>query len=105
MIFPLFFIITIYKGFTNRLEYVIIVDMNEDKMIMTEVQTDMMNLLLKHEGSFEQTIAMCFKMVLDCYVLQMGEEETQKFLKHAVESVKSGNHSHLYENLPKNLIN
>jgi tRNA G37 N-methylase Trm5 len=44
-------------------------------------------------------------MVVDCYVMQMGEEETQKFLKHAVESVKSGNHSHLYENLPKNLIN
>ena len=79
--------------------------MDEDKLIMTEVQTDMMDLLLKYEGSFEQTIAMCFKMVLDCYVLQMGEEETQKFLKHAMESVKSGNHSHLYANLPKNLIN
>ena len=79
--------------------------MNEDKIIMTEVQVDMMNLLLKYEGSFEQTIAMCFKMVLDCYVMQMGEEDTQKLLKHAVESVKSGNHSQLYENFPKNLIN
>ena len=105
MFFLINLTITIYKCFTNRLKYVIIVDMDEDKIIMTEVQTDMMDLLLKYEGSFEQTIAMCFKMVVDCYVMQMGEEETQKFLKHAVESVKSGNHSHLYENLPKNLIN
>ena len=98
MFFLINLTITIYKCFTNCLGYVIIVIMDEDKLIM-------MDLLLKYEGSFEQTIAMCFKMVVDCYVMQMGEEETQKFLKHAVESVKSGNHSQLYENLPKNLIN
>ena len=79
--------------------------MDEDKLIMAEVQTDLMDLLVKYNGSYDQAIAMCFKVVLDCYVLQMGEEETQKFLKHAMESVKSGNHSHLYANLPKNLIN
>ena len=46
-----------------------------------------------------------FKLILDCYVLQMGEEDTQKLLEHAVKSVKMGNHSQLFENLPKNLIN
>jgi tRNA G37 N-methylase Trm5 len=79
--------------------------MNEDKLIMLEVQTDMMDLLAKYPNTTDQAIAMCFKLILDCYVATMGEEDTQKLLKHAVESVKSGNHSHLYENLPKNLIN
>ena len=90
MFFLINLTITIYKCFTNRLEYVIIVYMNEDKLIMTEVQTDMMDLLLKYEGSFEQTIAMCFKMVLDCYVLQMGEEENSKVseTRHGISKIR-----------------
>ena len=79
--------------------------MNEENIIMAEVQTDMMDLLVKYQGSLDQAVAMCFKLILDCYVLQMGEEDTQKLLEHAVKSVKMGNHSQLFENLPKNLIN
>jgi len=79
--------------------------MDEDKLIMAEVQTDLMDLLVKYNGSYDQAIAMCFKVVLDCYVLQMGEEDTQKLLKHAVESVKMGNHSQFFEKVPKNLLN
>ena len=79
--------------------------MNEENIIMAEVQTDMMDLLVKYQGAVEKTVAMCFKWILDCYDLQMGEEDTQKLLEHAVKSVKMGNHSQLFENLPKNLIN
>ena len=75
--------------------------MDEENIIMAEVQTDMMDLLVKYQGSFDQAVAMCFKLILDCYVLQMGEEDTQKLLEHAVKSVKMGNHSQLFENLPK----
>ena len=60
MFFLINLTITIYKCFTNRLKYVTIVDMDEDKIIMTEVQTDMMDLLLKYEGSFEQDYSYVF---------------------------------------------
>ena len=79
--------------------------MNEDELVMIEIQTDMMDLLAKYPNTTDQAIAMCFKLILDCYVLQMGEEDTQKLLEHAVESVKSGNHSQFFEEVPKNLLN
>jgi len=79
--------------------------MNEDKLIMLEVQTDMMDLLAKYPNTTDQAIAMCFKLILDCYVATMGEEDTQKLLKHAVKSVKLGNHSLIPTKIPKNQLN
>ena len=79
--------------------------MDEDKLIMLEVQIDMMDLLSKYPKSTDQAVAMCFKLILDCYVTSMGEEDTEKMLKHAIESVKMGNHSHIFEKIPKNQLN
>ena len=64
MFFLINLTITIYKCFTNRLKYVTIVDMDEDKIIMTEVQTDMMDLLLKYEGCVNLNISVSFMLAL-----------------------------------------
>ena len=93
MIFPLFFIITIYKGFTNRLEYVIIETMDKDEKIMREVQDDMTKLLIKYQNNPLVSLAMVLKTAIDCYVAALGEEGTEKILENAIDSVKSGQHS------------
>ena len=79
--------------------------MDEDTLIMMEVQTDMMNLLAKYPKATDQAIAMCFKLILDCYVATLGEESAANLLETAVESIKSGNHSIIPTKIPKNQLN
>ena len=67
--------------------------MDEDTKIMLEVQTKMLDLIAQYPPEHtEAVIAMCFKLILDCYVERLGEADTTAFLQTAMESVRSGNH-------------
>ena len=67
--------------------------MDEEKKIMLEVQTKMLDLMAQYPPErTEAVIAMCFKLVLDCYVERLGESDTTELLQKAMESVRSGNH-------------
>ena len=67
--------------------------MDEDSKIMLEVQTKMLDMIAQYPPErTEAVIAMCFKLVLDCYVERLGESDTTEFLQRAMESVRSGNH-------------
>ena len=68
-------------------------NMDEDTKIMLEVQTKMLDLIAQYPPEHtEPVIAMCFKLILDCYVERLGEKDTTEFLQTAMESVRSGNH-------------
>jgi len=67
--------------------------MDEQNKIMLEVQTKMLDLMAEYpEEGTEVVIAMCFKLILDCYVERLGEADTVEFLQNAIKSVRSGNH-------------
>ena len=67
--------------------------MDEDTKIMLEVQTKMLDMIAQYPPErTEAVIAMCFKLVLDCYVERLGESDTTSLLQTAMESVRSGNH-------------
>ena len=67
--------------------------MDENTKIMLEVQTKMLDMMAQYPPErTEAVIAMCFKLVLDCYVERLGEADTTAFLQTAMESVRSGNH-------------
>ena len=67
--------------------------MDEETKIMLEVQTKMLDLIAQYPPEHtEPVIAMCFKLILDCYVERLGEKDTIEFLQTAIESVRSGNH-------------
>ena len=67
--------------------------MDEETKIMLEVQTKMLDLIAQYPPEHtEPVIAMCFKLVLDCYVERLGESDTTSLLQTAMESVRSGNH-------------
>ena len=67
--------------------------MDEESKIMIEVQTKMLDLIAQYPPEHtEPVIAMCFKLILDCYVERLGEADTTEFLQKAMESVRSGNH-------------
>jgi hypothetical protein len=79
--------------------------MDEEKKIMLEVQTKMLDMMAEYpqEGT-EAVIAMCFKLILDCYVERLGEADTIEFLQTAIESVRSGNHGLMFTRVDKEKI-
>ena len=67
--------------------------MDKETKIMLEVHTKMLDLIAQYPPEHtEPVIAMCFKLILDCYVERLGEKDTLKLLEVAMESVRSGNH-------------
>ena len=79
--------------------------MDEDKIIMMETQTDLMELLTKYSDYPLQALGMCLKTIVDCYALSLGEEGTVEILKTAIDSVNDGKHSQILPKIPKNLLN
>ena len=79
--------------------------MDEDKLIMIETQTDLMELLSKYPNHPLQALGMCIKTITDCYVLSLGEEGTVKMLEAVIDSVNDGNHSQILPKIPKNQLN
>ena len=79
--------------------------MDEDKIIMIETQTDLMELLSKYPNHPLQALGMCIKTIVDCYVLSLGEEGTVKMLEAVIDSVNDGKHSQILPKIPKNQLN
>ena len=79
--------------------------MDEDKLIMIETQTDLMELLSKYPNHPLQALGMCIKTIVDCYVLSLGEEGTVKMLEAIIDSVNDGKHSQILPKIPKNQLN
>ena len=79
--------------------------LDKEQMKMVEVQADMMDLFVKYADNMDEAIAIAFKTVLDCYVAQLGREDTVGMLDHAKITVNMGKHDILGADLPKNLIN
>ena len=79
--------------------------MDEDKLIMIDTQTDLMELLSKHPNHPLQALGMCIKTITDCYVLSLGEEGTVKMLEAVIDSVNDGKHSQILQKIPKNQLN
>ncbi len=79
--------------------------MDEDKLIMIDTQTDLMQLLSKYPNHSLQALAMCIKTIVDCYVLSLGEDGTIKMLEAVIDSVNDGKHSEILPKIPKNQLN
>ena len=79
--------------------------MDEDKLIMIETQTDLMELLSKYPNHPLQALGMGIKTIVDCYVMSLGEEGTVKMLEAVIDSVNDGKHSQNLPKIPKNQLN
>ena len=79
--------------------------MDEDKLIMIDTQTDLIELLSKYPNHPLQALGMCIKTITDCYVLSLGEEGTVKMLEAVIDSVNDGKHSQILPKIPKNQLN
>ena len=67
--------------------------MNNGKLSKTDIENDFVQILDKYPKSIEKTISICFDLILDCFVVILGEKKTIKLLDEAKKSVREGNHT------------
>ena len=79
--------------------------MDEDKLIMIDTQTDLIELLSKYPYHPLQALGMCIKTIVDCYVLSLGEDGAVKVLETVIDSVNDGKHRQNLPKIPKNQLN
>jgi hypothetical protein len=67
--------------------------MNNGKLSKTDIENNFIQILEKYPESIENTVSVCFDLVLDCLVVIYGEKKTTKLLDDAKKSVNDGNHT------------
>ena len=69
--------------------------MNNGKISKTDIENDFVRLLEKYPKSVEKTIYICFELILECFIVILGEKQTIKLLDRAKKSIKTKNYSQI----------
>jgi hypothetical protein len=69
--------------------------MNDKQISKTDIENDFVTLLEKYPKSLEKTIYICFELILECFIVILGEKQTIKLLERAKTAVKTKNYSQI----------
>ena len=67
--------------------------MNDKQISKTDIENDFVRILEKYPKSIEKTIYICFELILDCFVIILGEKKTIKLLEQSKKAIRAGNHT------------
>ena len=69
--------------------------MNDERASKTDIENDFVRIFEKYPKSIEKTIFICFELVLECFIVILGEKQTIKVLDRAKKSIKTKNYSQI----------
>ena len=69
--------------------------MNDKQISKTDIENDFVRILEKYPKSIEKTIFICFELILECFIVMLGEKQTVKLLDRAKKSIKTKNYSQI----------
>ena len=69
--------------------------MNDEQVSKTDIENDFVKIFEKYPKSIEKTIFICFELVLECFIVILGEKQTIKVLDRAKKSIKTKNYSQI----------
>ena len=69
--------------------------MNNGKISKTDIENDFVQILEKYPKSIEKTVYICFELILECFIVILGEKQTIKLLDRAKKSIKTKNYSQI----------
>ena len=69
--------------------------MDDKRISKTDIENDFVRVLEKYPKSIEKTVYICFELILECFVVMLGEKHTLKLLDRAKKSIKSKNYSQI----------
>ena len=69
--------------------------MDDKRISKTDIENDFVRILEKYPKSIEKTIFICFELILECFIVMLGEKQTVKLLDRAKKSIKTKNYSQI----------
>ena len=69
--------------------------MSDKQISKTDIENDFVRILEKYPKSIEKTIYICFELILECFIVILGEKQTIKLLDRAKKSIKTKNYSQI----------
>ena len=69
--------------------------MDDKRISKMDIENDFVRILEKYPKSIEKTIFICFELVLECFIVILGEKQTIKVLDRAKKSIKTKNYSQI----------
>ena len=69
--------------------------MDDKQISKTDIENDFVEIFEKYPKSIEKAIFICFELILECFIVILGEKQTIKVLERAKKAVKTKNYSQI----------
>ena len=69
--------------------------MNDERASKTDIENDFVRIFEKYPKSIEKSIYICFELILECFIVILGEKKTISLLERAKKAVKTKNYSQI----------
>ena len=69
--------------------------MNDEQASKTDIENDFVEIFEKYPKSIEKAIFICFELILECFIVILGEKQTINVLDRAKKSIKTKNYSQI----------
>ena len=67
--------------------------MDDKRISKTDIENDFVRILEKYPKSVEKTIFICFELILECFIVVLGEKKTVKLLEQSKKSIRGGKYT------------
>ena len=67
--------------------------MDDKRISKTDIENDFVQILEKYPKSVEKTIFICFELILECFIVVLGEKKTVKLLEQSKKSIRGGKYT------------
>ena len=69
--------------------------MDDKRVSKTDIENDFVRIFEKYPKSIEKSIYIGFELILECFIVVLGEKQTIKLLERAKKSIKTKNYSQI----------
>ena len=69
--------------------------MDDKRVSKTDIENDFVRIFEKYPKSIEKSIYIGFELILECFIVVLGEKQTIKLLARAIKSIKTKNYSQI----------
>ena len=69
--------------------------MDDKRVSKTDIENDFVRIFEKYPKSVEKAIYIGFELILECFIVVLGEKQTIKLLERAKKSIKTKNYSQI----------
>ena len=69
--------------------------MDDKRVSKTDIENDFVRIFEKYPKYLEKSVYIGFELILECFIVVLGEKQTIKLLERAKKSIKTKNYSQI----------